>query len=68
MSVAWFCGKGNLGEEYEEEAGLLLSRVLMEEGAEDIQNQTLRSDGIARGTCWAPTPACPPEPGSHLRW
>lgn len=30
MSVAGFCGKGNLGEEYEEEAGLLLSRVLME--------------------------------------
>lgn len=26
MSVAGFCGKGNLGEEYEEEAGLLLSR------------------------------------------
>lgn len=68
MSVAGFCGKGNLEGEYEEEAGLLLSRVLMEEGAEDIQSQILRSDGITRGTCWAPTAAGPPEPGSHLRW
>lgn len=47
-------GKGNLGEEYAEEAGLLLSRVLMEEGAEDIQSQTLRRDLLGIHCCWSP--------------